>query len=578
VTQLEPTTQTVGGPAPADRFRKRMQGRLKVDPTTGALVALFALAALLLLYAGRNLTFFYDEWTFVVTRRGSGIDTYLAPHNGHLSLFPVVVYKLLFATVGLRHYTPYRIVATALHLLCGAFVYVLARRRIGPVPALVPTALLLLLGTAYQDLLWPFQIGYLGSIAGGLGAFVLLDRRSTAHDGWAAGLLVWAVVSSGVGIAFSVACGVMLVAQRARWQRLWIVALPLLVYAAWYAGWGGGDQTSVSAVLGAPEYVADAAAAAVAGLAGLNDATWGPPLALALFGLIVLECRRHLGGIPTPMLLAAAAGALTFWLLVALARATEADPAASRYVYIGAVFILLAAAEVRLGVGLRGWWLALGGVLLIGALVGNIAVLRSGERGLRSVDDGVRASLSAVQVAAPVVSPAFSPDPVGAPQLTAGTYLAAVRALGSPALTLTELENAPETTRETADGVLVQAERLSATRAASLTSGGAPPSGAYSAEGRLSVRGACDVLTPTASQGSLGVAVDPGATLVFRPSVGPPVAIYARRFADSFGVQPLSTLSSREPEEIRFPADRAPGVPWHVLVLAGSPVTVCAAG
>src|SRR5436305_3106217 len=45
---------------------------------------LFA-AAVVLLYAGRHLTFFYDEWDYVLGRRGSSVAAYLDPHNGHLS-------------------------------------------------------------------------------------------------------------------------------------------------------------------------------------------------------------------------------------------------------------------------------------------------------------------------------------------------------------------------------------------------------------------------------------------------------------------------------------------------------------
>ena len=212
---------------PVARARRRGPSEATI-----AVVLLLLAVGLLLMYAGRYLTFFYDEWTFIFLRRGGGIDSYLNGHNGHLSLFPVVVYKLLFATVGLRHYWPYRLVGTALHLVCAWLLYVLARRRMGPVAALVPTLLLPLLGTAYQDILWPFQIGYLGSIAGGLGALALLDRPplgrpNPARDGGAAALLVGSVVSSGVGLAFAVACGVLLIAQRQPWRRLWIpVAAP----------------------------------------------------------------------------------------------------------------------------------------------------------------------------------------------------------------------------------------------------------------------------------------------------------------------------------------------------------------
>ena len=466
--------------------------------------------------------------------------------------------------------------------MCAWLLYVLARRRMGPVAALVPTLLLALLGTAYQDILWPFQIGYLGSIAGGLGALALLDRPplerpNPGRDGGAAALLVGSVVSSGVGLAFAVACGVLLIAQRQPWRRLWIPVLPLVVYAIWYLGWGGGDHTSADAVLAAPQYVADAAAGAVAGLAGLNDATWGPALALALLAVIVLEWRRRYPGQgPSPMLLTAATGALVFWVLAAVARATEADPAASRYVYVGAVFILLAASEARLGTALPGGWLIFAGLLLFGALVGNISALRSGERGLRAADTSVRAALASVEVAAPVVSPGFFPDQNDAPQVSAGPYLAAVHDLGSPAFTVPELRAAAESTREKADSVLVEAERVSATPTTALPSAGSGPSVEYALGGHATAKGACQVMRPTASLGSLGLLVFPGSSLVVQPSGEPAVTLYARRFADSFTGTPFATLSGTGPQAIRFPVDRLPSMPWHVQVVAGSPVTVCA--
>ena len=36
------------------------------------------------------------------TRRGGSLSTYLRPHNGHFSLVPLAIYKLLFATTGIR--------------------------------------------------------------------------------------------------------------------------------------------------------------------------------------------------------------------------------------------------------------------------------------------------------------------------------------------------------------------------------------------------------------------------------------------------------------------------------------------
>ncbi|HEV3055238.1 MAG TPA: hypothetical protein VGX45_11335, partial [Solirubrobacteraceae bacterium] len=152
--------------------------RMRLHPATAALAVAMAVACAIVLYAGRHLTFFYDEWNFILLRRGGSLSTYLDPHNGHLSLFPVAIYKLLFKLVGLRHYWPYRAVLVALDLASCVLLYALGARRIGRWLAIAPALLLALIGSAYQDLLWPFQIGFLGSVAGGLGALLVIEARA----------------------------------------------------------------------------------------------------------------------------------------------------------------------------------------------------------------------------------------------------------------------------------------------------------------------------------------------------------------------------------------------------------------
>ena len=95
---------------------------------------------------------------------------------------PVLVYKLLFSTVGIDSYLPYRVLGLAMH--CGVVVLLFsyARRRVGDVLALAAAAAILLLGTAWQDVLWPFQIGFLGSLAAGIGALLALDREDRRGD------------------------------------------------------------------------------------------------------------------------------------------------------------------------------------------------------------------------------------------------------------------------------------------------------------------------------------------------------------------------------------------------------------
>ena len=44
-------------------------------------------------------------------------------------------------------------------------LYVYARRRVGPYLALLPAIVVLFAGPGWQDILWPFQIAWLISIA-----------------------------------------------------------------------------------------------------------------------------------------------------------------------------------------------------------------------------------------------------------------------------------------------------------------------------------------------------------------------------------------------------------------------------
>ena len=100
---------------PAADSRRAVVRRAPV--VVASLAALTGTGAILS-WLGRGTTFFYDEWNFVERRRTGVIRPLLEGHNGHLSAGPVIVYRVLFATAGLRHYAPYRLTLIGLHLLC----------------------------------------------------------------------------------------------------------------------------------------------------------------------------------------------------------------------------------------------------------------------------------------------------------------------------------------------------------------------------------------------------------------------------------------------------------------------------
>src|SRR4029077_716733 len=82
------------------------------------------------------------------------------------------------------------------------FVYV--RRRLGPWPALIAAVLLLFLGPAWADLLWGFQIAFVGSALFGIAMLLALDRGDRRGDIAACVFLTLSVGFSSLGLSFLV--------------------------------------------------------------------------------------------------------------------------------------------------------------------------------------------------------------------------------------------------------------------------------------------------------------------------------------------------------------------------------------
>ena len=75
----------------------------------------------------QGLSFHTDDWSFVLERAGHSPGVFLEPHNEHLSLVPVTIYKVLLELVGLDHFEVFRLVLVLVNL-AGAGVLLRARR------------------------------------------------------------------------------------------------------------------------------------------------------------------------------------------------------------------------------------------------------------------------------------------------------------------------------------------------------------------------------------------------------------------------------------------------------------------
>lgn len=531
-----------------------------------------AAAALFLYLKGRHLTFYADEWDFLMHRRGHGPDTFLRPVNGHLLVLPIAVYKALAATVGAGHYWPYRAVSLAALLLDAGLLFLLVRRRVGDGAALLAAVVVLFLGTGWEQSLSAIGLIVFISLGAGLGMLLALESGRRRSDALACGLLAVSLASFSYGLAFALAAAVEIALGPRRRQRAWVVAAPLALYGVWLLAYGE-HQFSTSYIRAAPTFVADSLGAVLASLSGLYrspgqvggpsfDLTWGPPLAV-LFAVAVAWRLRAPVVRARPRVWAALALALGFWASIAVVAAPGREPQSSRYQTVGAVFVLLLVAELLPGARLGRRGLAAGCVVVAILLAVNVPNLADGARVLTAKAQVGRAELTAIELARDSVAPDFHPEP-GPVALLRGHFYAAVDArsylraahdFGSPAYTAQQLERAPRDARTAADLVLAGALRLA-------------PRPVPTARGRCS-----GLPTVPAGPAALTVAVPRGG-LVVRSSQPGPIGIALRRFGPDFAVA-LPPLG-RGPQALAIPRDRS-SLAWHARLdgLSG-PVAVCA--
>jgi hypothetical protein len=549
-----------------------------------ALVVSVIASGLLIYHFNRGSSFLADDWTWIVTRRGNSFNAFLAPYNGHLSLVPIAIYRLMFAVVGIGSFTPYRILLLVVASATGVVIFEYARQRVGEFCAVLVATLLLFLGPGWNDLTQPFQIAWLIAVASGILALSLLDHRRTATDAAACLLVLISLSSTSVGLALAVGIALNIALTRRRWRDAWIVGLPLFLYAAWAVHYHP-SQIRVSSITALPLNLARTTGAGLAGLLGLSGVTpadvtgtalaFGVPL-LAL-GVAVVIVRTRTGWNWTGFLSLAAA-LLTFTAMITLVRAFQ-SPLESRYMYVICALEALMAVELARGlrVSLRAQ-LVLAGLTLV-VVVSNIGVLRSGGSYFRQLGGRTDATLTAVQLDHDTVSsntPLTQLPFYPLVQVTAGQYFKVEQALGTPAYTIAQLRHANAAAQGAADAQLLSDHDvvLAPVSTPPPSTGVAPPV-EKATSGTVARRGACVTFAPAAVRapggaGALTLELRRGRAAV--SAGGAPVAISVRRFAPVFTA--LGTVQASGSGIVSVSGDRA-AQPWHANLQSTGPVRVC---
>ena len=516
---------------------------------------------------GRGANFFYDDWGWI-QQRYSGLHWILASYNQHLLAVPIALYQVLFKTIGLTQYWVFRLLQVSVHLATAAAVFAFARRRLGVLAVLLVLPIVFL-GSAWEYILEPINFGFVASIGLSVGALLLLDRETARRNGLACAMLVRR--RSVLGVRDRIRAGRRRRTHPARPQLSTSLGVARAVLRVRRLVALYHESTSFRRNLtSVPSYAADLAASATGGLFGLKI-DWGRPLLLAAIAGLIIVCRRP--GALTPRLAGLLVAAGAYWGLVALGRAQLGMPTADRYIYAGAVLLVLIAVgrDTHRTRGVR-----CGGARRALAVAANIRILSASQGGLVIAARTVSAELAAVEVARGNLPPQLIVDTHFAPALFVGPYFRAIDALhSSPADSPTQLLHESEDARVAADTVLIRGREITAEPPASNTIGTTPPSLQLAAGGTVTTRGACLTLRSAGSGAAFDLTL-PASGVLVKATRGPLVEIRARRFAAGYKGAPISALPGGRLTLIRAEPDHS-ALPWHLRISPRQTVVACSA-
>lgn len=425
------------------------------------------------MFFSRGTTFSGDEMVWVITSPSLDLTTLFTGHGGHLQVVSRGVYKILLELFGLS-YLPYRLLTAATICLSVGLLFVWLKRRVPPAVALLPCLVLLFFGSDHLHVLQGNGFTILFAMSMGLVAMLALERNDRAGDLVAAVALVVGVATYSIALAFVAAVLVQLVLERS-WKRLWVPALPIVLYAVWLV-WaktsiddGGLSSVQISNLLLVPAWCFQALGAVMGSLTGVAYSFTGTPgmdgsilAALAVPTVLLLGYLVWRFGM-TREVLSLLALVVTLWVMQALVARSGGGPASdrlptdARYMYPGAIAVvmLLAAAARKVQ-----WTQAILVALVLITVAGlgtNVMLLRDNGSFYRQQALDFKAGASVYELGASAVVTEDA-EPASADEIakTSGAVLLGMLGLpyGQYSYSNEELRNLSEPERQTIDSRL----------------------------------------------------------------------------------------------------------------------------
>ncbi len=299
------------------------------------------------LWLQRHQWFFGDEWAFLELNGDGALD----PHVGHWSTSPYLALSALRDLFGLNSYLPFVVGPTVFHLAIAHVTWRITNRSgTNPWIATAAVGIMIVLGAGAENILWGFQIGFLGGLLFGLIAFLIATSDElTRGNTWAIfALSVFSLTWSGTAIPIAVATAAMLWHRHGHRMAMSLVAVTATVYLSWYVafavGNGGnpdtGGLTLEKVIVQIPQFVG---VLLILGYQHLYPVPGLGSIALvALLVWLIRVRRRHPPLRDFAPALILTGGAALFALMTAYNRAafSVGSGQASRYTYVSVLLLL----------------------------------------------------------------------------------------------------------------------------------------------------------------------------------------------------------------------------------------------
>lgn len=255
------------------------------------------------------------------------------------------------------------------------------RAGVRPWIATAVTTTFAFLGAGSANLLWGFQITFVGSVAFGLAALLAVESpaapRRNLYLGWLAS--VAALACSGIGLIFLLLTAIVVLLRRGWRWAIGFASVPVLAQLTWQvaadAGADGTRRISVYSLSWVPEFVLNGAQFALGSWTGLDGV--GGVLLLLVTAVALVQVAHGGTQLTTGVL---ALGLVPFYLLLAYGRVRLGTDAAvaGRYAYV-AVALVLPAVAVAIERVLRRpvHWTALAAVVTVTTSAGAATIVNN---------------------------------------------------------------------------------------------------------------------------------------------------------------------------------------------------------